>query len=132
MYRGSISLQFSSYICLFIYIISFCSLFVELIMLRILNQKGMYNRCHLARLVVEESVQQEKTDDPGEGIEGKGDQKPEDDKKSEGPPNDNESKPRASETSSNNSINKKKTNRQNNNSANISKYFTQTNKVVKK
>ena len=100
--------------------------------LRILNQKGMYNRCHLARLVVEESVQQEKTDDPGEEIEGKGDQKPEDDKKSEGPPNDNESKPRASETSSNNSINKKKTNRQNNNSANISKYFTQTNKVVKK
>ena len=92
----------------------------------------MYNRCHLARLVVEESVQQEKTDDPGEEIEGKGDQKPEDDKKSKGPPNDNESKPRASETSSNNSINKKKTNRQNNNSANISKYFTQTKKVVKK
>ena len=66
--------------------------------LQILNQKGMFNRCHLARLVVEERVQHEKIDNPGEVIEGKGDQKPEDDKKSKGTPNENESKPRASET----------------------------------
>ena len=92
----------------------------------------MFNRCHLARLVVEERVQHEKIDNPGEVIEGKGDQKPEDEKKGKGSPNENESKPRASETNSNNSINKKKTNRQNNNPADLSKYFKQTNKVVKK
>ena len=34
---------------------------------RIMNQKGMYNRCHLARLVLEENTVKEKSDlDPGE------------------------------------------------------------------
>ena len=100
--------------------------------LQILNQKGMFNRCHLARLVVEERDQHEKIDNPGEVIEGKGDQKPEGEKKGKGSPNENESKPRASETNSTNSINKKKTNRPSNNSADLSKYFKQTNKAVKK
>ena len=58
----------------------------------------MFNRCHLARLVVEERDQHEKIDNPGEVIEGKGDQKPEDEKKGKGSPNENESKPRASKT----------------------------------
>ena len=93
----------------------------------------MYNRCHLARLVVEESVQQEKTDDPGEENERKGDQKLEDDKKSKGPSIDNESKSTASETNSiNNTGNNKKTNKQKNNSADITKYFNQTNRMGKK
>ena len=101
--------------------------------LQILNQKGMYNRCHLARLVVEECVQQEKNDDPGEENGRKGDPKLEDDKKSKGPSIDNESKSTASETNSiNNTGNNKKTNKQKNNSADITKYFNQTNRMVKK
>ena len=101
--------------------------------LQILNQKGMYNRCHLARLVVEECVQQEKNDDPGEENGRKGDLKLEDDKKSKGPSIDNESKSTASETNSiNNTGNNKKTNKQKNNSADITKYFNQTNRMVKK
>ena len=99
--------------------------------LRILNQKGMYNRCHLGRLVVEESVQHEKVDDPGEENEGKGVMKPVDDKKGRGSSIKNESQPTASETNSN-PTNVTKTNKQNNNSANITNYFKQTNRVKKK
>ena len=99
--------------------------------LRILNQKGMYNRCHLGRLVVEESVQHEKVDDPGEENEGKGVMKPVDDKKGRGSSIKNESQPTASETNSN-PTNVTKTNKQNNNSANITNYFKQTNREKKK
>ena len=67
--------------------------------------------------------------DPGEENERKGDQKLEDDKKGKRSSIANESKPTTSET---NSINNKKTNKQKNNSADISKYFNQTNRMVKK
>ena len=78
---------------------------------------------------MEECVQQEKNDDPGEENERKGDQKLEDDKKGMGSSIANESKPTTSET---NSINNKKTNKQKNNSADLSKYFKPTNRMVKK
>ena len=81
--------------------------------------------------MVEESVQHEKVDDPGEENEGKGVMKPVDDKKGRGSSIKNESQPTASETNSN-PTNVTKTNKQNNNSANITNYFKQTNRVKKK
>ena len=93
--------------------------------IRILNQKGMYNRCHLGRLVLEESVQQEKVDDTGQEMEGKGDDdKQEDERKSKVSLNENVSKSKASKTNSNKSNLNVKTNEQmNNNTADIARYF---------
>ena len=91
--------------------------------IRILNQKGMYNRCHLARLVLEEGVQQEKVDDTGQETEGKGDEKQEDDGKSKVPLG-SKSKSKASKTISTISNLNVKTNKQmNNNTADIARYF---------
>ena len=94
--------------------------------IHILNQKGMYNRCHLARLVLEESVQQEKVDDTGQEIEGKGNDKQEDESKSKVSLNENDSKSKASKTNSNKSnsnLNVKTNKQKNNNTADIARYF---------
>ena len=94
--------------------------------IRILNQKGMYNRCHLGRLVLEESVQQEKVDDTGQEIEGKGNDKQEDESKSKVSLNENDSKSKASKTNSNKSnsnLNVKTNKQKNNNTADIARYF---------
>ena len=88
--------------------------------IHILNQKGMYNRCHLARLVLEESVQKEKIDDTGQELEGKGNMKQEEgEKNGKGPPIDNVTNSKASKAT----FNKKKTNKQNDNTADLSRYF---------
>ena len=62
---------------------------------RIMNQKGMYNRCHLARLVLEENTVKEKGDlDPGEVKEGNEPSKlPVDEDKSKTPTKSNDSNP---------------------------------------
>ena len=88
--------------------------------IRILNQKGMYNRCHLGRLVLEESVQQEKVDDTGQEMEGKDDEKQADERKSKVPLG-SKSKSKASETILN--INVKTNKQMNNNTADITRYF---------
>ena len=100
---------------------------------RIMNQKGMYNRCHLARLVLEENTVKEKGDlDPGEVKEGNEPNKlPEDDDKSKTPTKSNDSNPKPSKTRPNNFNFNVKTNGQKYKSANISSYF-KPNKGVKK
>ena len=88
--------------------------------IRILNQKGMYNRCHLARLVLEESVQKEKIDDTGQEQERKGDMKQEEDgRNGKSPYIENVTNSKASNTT----FKGKKTNKQNDNTADISTYF---------
>ena len=80
----------------------------------------MYNRCHLARLVLEESVQKEKIDDTGQELEGKGNMKQEEDERnSKGPTIDNVTNSKTSKTT----FKGKKTNKQNDNTADISTYF---------
>ena len=98
-----------------------------------MNQKGMYNRCHLARLVLEENTVKEKGDlDPGEVKEGNEPNKlPEDDDKSKTPTKSNDSNPKPSKTRPNNFNFNVKTNGQKYKSANISSYF-KPNKGVKK
>ena len=97
--------------------------------IHILNQKGMYNRCHLARLVLEESAQNEKVDDTGQELEGKGNMKQEEDvKNSRSPSIDNDTNSKSSKTTtfnsnSNSTFKGKKTNKQKNNTADLSKYF---------
>ena len=96
--------------------------------IHLLNQKGMYNRCHLARLVLEERVQNEKVDDTGQELEGKGNMKQEEDvKNSRGPSIDNDTNSKSSKTTFNSNSNStfkgKKTNKQKNNTADLSKYF---------
>ena len=90
--------------------------------IHILNQKGMYNRCHLARLVLEESVQKEKIDDTGQELEGKGNMKQEEDESNgKSPSIDNVTNSKASNTTFKG---KKKTNKQNDkNTADLSRYF---------
>ena len=96
--------------------------------IHILNQKGMYNRCHLARLVLEESAQNEKVDDTGQELEGKGNMKQEEDgKNSRCPSIDNDTNSKSSKatlnSNSNSTFKGKKTNKQKNNTADLSKYF---------
>ena len=96
--------------------------------IHILNQKGMYNRCHLARLVLEESVQKEKIDDTGQELEGKGDMKQEEDgRNSKSPSIEKVTNSKASKPTFNSTFKGKKTNEQKNNTADISRYF-KTNK----
>ena len=96
--------------------------------IHILNQKGMYNRCHLARLVLEESVQKEKIDDTGQELEGKGDMKQEEDgRNSKSPSIEKVTNSKASKPTFNSTFEGKKTNKQKNNTADISRYF-KTNK----
>ena len=91
--------------------------------IRILNQKGMYNRCHLARLVLDESVQKEKIDDTGQELDRKGDMKQEDDgTNGKSPSIEYVTNSKASKTS----FKGKKTNKQIDKSADISKYFKKT------
>ena len=82
----------------------------------------MYNRCHLARLVLEESVQKEKIDDTGQELEGKGNMKQEEDERNgKSPSIDNVTNSKASNTTFKG---KKKTNKQNDkNTADLSRYF---------
>ena len=74
--------------------------------------------CHLGRLVLEESVQQEKVDDTGQEMEGKDDEKQADERKSKVPLG-SKSKSKASETILNINV---KTNKQMN-TADITRYF---------
>ena len=99
---------------------------------RIMNQKGMYNRCHLARLVLEENTVKEKGDlDPGEVKEGNEPSKlPVDEDKSKTPTKSNDSNPKPSKAKPNFNFNVK-TNGQKYKSANIASYF-KPNKGVKK
>ena len=88
--------------------------------IQILNQKGMYNRCHLARLVLEESAQKEKIDDTGQEQERKGDMKQEEDgRNGKSPSIENVTNSKASNTT----FKGKKTNKQIDKTADISKYF---------
>ena len=88
--------------------------------IQILNQKGMYNRCHLARLVLEESAQKEKIDDTGQEQERKGDMKQEEDgRNGKSPSIENVTNSKASKTT----FKGKKTNKQIDKTADISKYF---------
>ena len=97
-----------------------------------MNQKGMYNRCHLACLVLEENTVKEKGDlDPGEVKEGNEPSKlPVDEDKSKTPTKSNDSNPKPSKAKPNFNFNVK-TNGQKYKSANIASYF-KPNKGVKK
>ena len=79
-------------------------------------------------MVLEESAQNEKVDDTGQELEGKGNMKQEEDvKNSRSPSIDNDTNSKSSKatlnSNSNSTFKGKKTNKQKNNTADLSKYF---------